>query len=307
MSFALHKIPALRRLSGWGCAALLMYGGAAQAAKPPVPDRPDTKLAAALAPHKAVYDIELSARHSGTPVLNIKGRLLFETQTGCDAWTTNHNFKLYYEYADNAPLMVTSDFSTYESFDGKSFHFSSRRHRNGALYEELRGAATRDAGGGITAQYSLPPDLSYRLGPRGAFPMGHTLMVLQGIRDKKRFFSAEIFDGSDSEGPVEISSFIGAPLPASAPAGEMPGVDAALLAAPAHRIRMAFFPMKDDKAEADYEMDLVFHENGVISDMTVDYKDFSVTQRLVRLEKLSPVECGASKPKSRAPAGKKAN
>lgn len=41
-------------------------------------------------------------------------------------------------------------------------------------------------------------------------------------------------------------------------------------------------------------MSLIFHENGVVSDMVVEYKDFSVTQKLVALEPLSDA-CGPGK------------
>ena len=54
---------------------------------------------------------------------------------------------------------------------------------------------------------------------------------------------------------------------------------------------MAFFPMKTATAISDYEMNAVIHENGIISDMRVDYKDFSVTQKLVALERLKTTLC----------------
>lgn len=43
-------------------------------------------------------------------------------------------------------------------------------------------------------------------------------------------------------------------------------------------------------------MSLIFHDNGIISDMSVDYQDFSVTQKLTALE-VKPVSdlCGGNK------------
>jgi hypothetical protein len=38
------------------------------------------------------------------------------------------------------------------------------------------------------------------------------------------------------------------------------------------------------------------HDNGVISDMVVDYKDFSVTQKLIGLESLPRVSCETALP-----------
>ena len=36
---------------------------------------------------------------------------------------------------------------------------------------------------------------------------------------------------------------------------------------------------------------MIFHESGIISDMLVEYQDFSVTQKLIALEKIDAVSC----------------
>ena len=56
---------------------------------------------------------------------------------------------------------------------------------------------------------------------------------------------------------------------------------------------MAVFPVKDREEESDYEMSMNFHENGIISDMLIEYDDFSVKQKLVALEKIPAESCGA--------------
>jgi hypothetical protein len=40
---------------------------------------------------------------------------------------------------------------------------------------------------------------------------------------------------------------------------------------------------------------MIFHENGVISDMKIDYDDFSVTQKLVALERVQGDQCSREK------------
>jgi hypothetical protein len=59
---------------------------------------------------------------------------------------------------------------------------------------------------------------------------------------------------------------------------------------------MAFFPLANDSESSDYEMDVVLHDNGVISAMTVDYGEFSVSQKLVALEKVDAPVCGNGVP-----------
>ena len=74
-----------------------------------------------------------------------------------------------------------------------------------------------------------------------------------------------------------------------------PKIDPALLKTKAWNVRMAFFTPDKNQADPDYEMNAVFHENGIISDMLIDYNDFSVTQKLAALEKLPPDECKGGK------------
>lgn len=285
---------------GIGLAALLaglavyslpgLWGEAATPAAPRIESRSyaDPKIV----PHKALYRIEMISKRSSAQVLNISGEMFFALKSTCDAWTTDHRFNLLYEYADSAPMRITSDFTTYERHAGDSFDFNSRRRRDGALYEELRGQAMIADGAG-TADYTMPQDLEFELPAGTLFPMAHTASVLRAAREGKKFFAATIFDGSDEEGPAEVTAFIGKPVNAMAQMAPGSGIDTALINTPAWQMRLAFFPLNSAESEADYEMNIVLHDNGVISDMAVDYKDFSVTQKLVALEALPAASCGS--------------
>lgn len=251
--------------------------------------RPDGSIL--LAPHKALYDIDLVATRSGSQIINISGKMFYEWKPACDAWVTDHRFNLFYEYADSPGMTITSDFSTFEAYDGKTFDFSSRRKRDGTLYQELRGRAVVDDTV-HEANFTMPEGLSYDLSEGMMFPMGHTVEMVKQARAGKTFFKATVFDGSDEEGPIEINTFIGKPVNAMAEIKPSKDLDMTLLNTPAWDVRMAVFPTESDEEGADYEMDMIFHDNGVISDMRIDYDDFSVTQKLVAIERLDGEECG---------------
>jgi hypothetical protein len=279
-------------------AGLVAYGGStlwSEAATPldiPRVEKSRHLADAKIAPHKALYRIDMVSKRSSAQVLNISGEMFFEWKPGCEAWSTDHRFNLLYEYADSPPMRITSDFTTYEPFDGETFDFNSRRRRDGELYEELRGQASVTSGAAGQAIYTLPEGLKYDLAPETFFPMAHTVHVLQAAREGKKMVFATIFDGSDDEGPADVTAFIGKPVNALARITTNPTIDTALINTPAWQIRLAFFPLNSSESDSDYEMDVVLHDNGVISDMLVDYKDFSVTQKLVSLEKLPAVSCG---------------
>ncbi len=255
------------------------------ATKPANPVREDLALAAGLVPHKALYDIKLISTRSGAQIINISGQMFYDWKPACDAWISNHRFNLFYEYSDSPPMRITSDFSTYETFDGNTMNFTSQRKRDGRLFEELRGQALRGDDNAGEAVYTIPKDLEFELSDGTLFPMGHTLAVLSNIKQGKKFFKSAIFDGSDEEGPVEINVFIGKPQEAL-DIEDSSDLDSTLLNTPARRIRLAFFPLNKPSETSDYEMALTFHENGVIRDMIVEYDDFTLSQNLVALEKL---------------------
>jgi len=246
------------------------------------PDKADIKLQ----PHKALYDINLVATRSGSQIINIKGKMFYEWKPSCDAYITDHRFKLHYEYSDNPGLLITSDFSTFESFEGDNFNFSSRRKRNQDLYEEFRGTARLGNDGGEVT-YKIPEDETLKLSSNSYFPMGHTFEMVRRAKNGDKFFNAVVFDGSDDEGPVEINTFIGAPVNVMSEIEPSKELDMTLLNNKAWNVQMAVFPTLEKTETSDYEMKMVFHENGVISDMLIDYEDFSVTQKLVALEPIT--------------------
>lgn len=279
-------------------AACLFYGSLSLArAESPLKPLPPQDLV----PHKALYDVKMLSGKSGSQMINISGKMFYEWKPSCEGWITNHRFSLNYDYADSPTLNVSSDFSTFETFDGKTLNFSSRRKRDGEIYEELRGKALMNGPDGSgSADYTMPENLSYALDKGTLFPAGHTMKLLQQAKSGNKFYTARIFDGSDSEGAVDITSFISTKdQPAQSnlkknnsfkPASTGP-VDSSLLTTPSWKVRMAFFPVKKKESASDYELSMVFHENGIISDMVIEYADFSVSQKLVALEKIAPANC----------------
>lgn len=248
-------------------------------------------LAITLAPHKAVYDVTLTARKSGSPVLNVSGTLEYELRADCDAWATSHNFKLSYQYAEGAPVALSGHFATYETFGGDTLFFSALRNRNGMAVENVKGEAKLAPGKDGIARYAVPPGLNQTLPAGLLFPNVHTRHILERANAGDKIFDAVVFDGSDKEGPVEINTVIGKSLPGTDVVKASPRIDKTLLDSRAWRLRMAFFPLKGTESSPDYEMDAVLQENGIITDMRIEYPEFTVTQKLTSLTPLPTEIC----------------
>lgn len=259
----------------------------------------DRAREAGLVPHKALYEIKLLSKKSSAKVANIHGKMLYEWQPACDAWITNHRFDVTYEYIEAPAMRITSNFSTYEAYDGKSFNFSSERKSEGILLEEIRGSVTTNDQGEVNeAIYTIPEDLIFTLPEGTLFPMAHTLGVLEKIKSGQKIYNVTLFDGSDNEGPVDVNSVIGKPriFKAEERSGnEEYKIDHKMISEKGWNLRLAFFPLNTYESAADYEMSVLFHANGVISGMEVDYGDFAVTQKLLAIEPLGDACDGTQK------------
>jgi hypothetical protein len=250
----------------------------------------DPAMAAGVMAHKALYDVSLSEARNDSQIINISGKMLYEWQPSCDAWVSKHKFDLFYEYADSPATRMTSSFSISELFNGELMSFKTDRAQNGHLFEVINGYATKDPSGGAgEIVYSTPSDLGFALPNDVLFPMAHTIETLKHIKKGDSFYRATIFDGSDKKGPMEMNSFISS-KPFKVVTNENSKLDRDLISAPAHKLRLAFFSVEQRLPNPDYEMDVVLHDNGVISDMHAEYKDFTVRQKLVALEPL-PSTC----------------
>jgi EipB-like len=257
------------------------------------PSLPTNKIP--LVAHKAVYDVKLLSAKNGSQIVGIRGKMTFTWKPSCNGWITDHNFKLRYDYADTEPSFIESDFTTFESTDHKELQFSSRRLRNGDVSEVIRGSATPEK-----ANFTSPQASVYTISKGTIFPTEHTDSLLQSARTGKKFLSSHVFDGSDQEGVLDVSSVIGKPQtnhiylqPVSAAESVIDkAIDKKLLSGRSWPVRMGFFTEAQEEPTADYEMSLILQENGIISDMIIDYTDFTIRQKLVNLETIPADRCG---------------
>ena len=102
---------------------------------------------------------------------------------------------------------------------------------------------------------------------------------------------SSVFDGTDEEGPVQITAIIGDKIKSAGGKSFPDAVDPTMVSGGAWPVRLAFFPKLSGEDTSDYELTMMLHENGVISNMTIDYKDFSVEQRLMALERIPLDPC----------------
>jgi len=241
-----------------------------------------------LVPHRAVYVMELGRARSGGNVAGAKGVMVMEWAKSCAGWTVKQRLKLDLVDNEGTTMATEANFSSFEALDGLSYRVTARNTRNGRVTEDIQGSASlkRKAGTG-TADFTQPKGVRFDL-PRGTvFPTEHVRDLIGEARRGKRTVYRVVFDGATLDGPLEVNAVIGNPVPA----GTGRWAKDPLTNRPSWHMRLAFFPLKESKAEPDYELGLRLFDNGVADDFELDYGAFAVNARLERIEPLEVPRC----------------
>lgn len=258
----------------------------------------------ALQPHRALYDITLRTAKSSSGIADIHGQMYFNMEEDCTAWTTTHRFILVYDYIDNPTSQVVSEFKTVEAKDGSSLEYRARRVRDGEVQEEIEGKAARPVKKGkFLAQYTKPEPMKIDLPLETLFPTQQTIRTINGGLAKQKFITGIVYDGSDTDGPYQVSGLILKPISEPERKRIWPkNVDRDLASQPGWRTQVAIFPLSaKNEASSDYEMDANLLQNGVITDMSIRYSDFAIGQSLKALVANPRPNCAPDAPPEKQP------
>ena len=264
------------------CAAGLSVASAAPAVAPP-PAEPSA--------HRALYTMTLDHADSTSSVDGAVGTLYYEWGDACDGWTVQQRYKLVIHYQQDAPVELTSNYLTWESKDGTSFRFNDRETRNGNLDQDIRGSAklsAKDHSG--VAIFEKPKPQRFTLAAGTLFPTAHTFALIEAGLAGKDYLAASVFDGSVVDGASQVSAVIGKTEHDNA-AALGGGVKSALLSRRNWPIWLAFFSNATKDPTPDYALGMHMLENGVSSEMSIDYGDYVIKAQLQSIEPLPKPGC----------------
>ncbi len=240
-----------------------------------------------LTPHRAVYLLELAKANASSGLTDADGVMVIAWEATCDAWTVQQRIRLNLRTTQGDMLETDTGFTSWETIDGTEYRFNARTYRNGHLDEELKGGAQIDERDGSgEAVYSQPEGLSITLPPGSVFPTIHTVELIEAARGGEITFFRVIFDGATREGAAEVNAVISQMIPAtqSDPADPMLDRDG-------WPMRLAYFNLGDQAEEPDYELGIVLLDNGVATELNMEYGDFTIAATLERIEALPIPDC----------------
>ncbi len=239
--------------------------------------------ARALASHRGVYSLTLDRARENAGIVEASGAMLYELIDACESWATRQRFSLTIRGREGTELETGSDYATLESMDGKNLRFSLRQMMQGAVTSNVAGVAELRADGSGVARYSEPEEKEMAIPPGTLLPNTHTLAALNAARAGQRLLVAPIFDGTSADGAQETTTIL-APWQGPAAMPEAPSLSALGSA----RMRIAFFETDAEQAGGartpSYEVSLRYFENGVADDLIMDFGDFTVRAKLMKLE-----------------------
>jgi hypothetical protein len=233
-----------------------------------------------MAPHRAVYRLMLDTTRDRGGVQEVEGAMIFEVVDACDGWATRQRMTMTIRDRDGTGVEMNTDYSTFESKDGRSLRFSMTQMTEGAVTQRVSGEA---GGGRIVFQDPAPHEIA--LPPGTLFPMAHTIRVLAAAQAGERIVVVPVMDGSTEDGPQDTTTLVlggWQQPPAQAPHALLAGLGFA-------RMKIAFFEPgqpQDGAATPSYEVALRYWANGVADELLMNFGDFSVRGGMVELQAL---------------------
>ncbi len=246
--------------------------------------------ASGLAPHRAVYDLQLKDATERSGIAGMYGRMVYEFNgSPCDGYTVSFRFVTQVNTGEETRL-TDQQTTTYEDLKSGSFRFLTRSFTDEKLDKEVRGTAREDKTG-VSVDLTSPDARKLELA-ESRFPTEHMLEVIEHAKKGDRFFESRLYDGSDAgDKTLMTTSVVGKK---EMPKAGDPDADKAGKFA-----KQAFWPVSiayyNDTNDGDalpvYRMAFKLYENGVTRDLTMDYGEFVLTGKLAKLEMFKPQEC----------------
>jgi hypothetical protein len=238
-----------------------------------------------IAGHRALYALSLKSSND-QGVLAASGSMSYDVTDACTGWTTAQHLVINLTDRDGRDTKMVSDYATFETKDGTKLTFHTKQMTDDSVTEQLDGVATLDRSGGHGhADFTAPERKRVMLPPGTMLPNAHTLAVLQAGLAGKRFLAVPLFDGTGSDGAQDSFVII--------ETWHRPHAEkwAQLSGLPSGRVHVAFFD-RDQKSEMpDYEIGMRYFDNGVATDLAMNFGDFVMDGKLDQFDLKTAPRC----------------
>lgn len=250
-----------------------------------------------FAPHRAVYDFTLTNAATGAGVADLDGRMVYElTGSECDGYTQHMRFVTRMTNQEGEETITDLRNQIWEDPAEKEVRFSSSQYSDDKLVDSSQGEAKRpSADARITVDLTKPKQSKINLPADTLFPMQHAMSLITAAKAGQKFVTAKIFDGSEKGDKVYLTSAVigkAAPPGASRNLASLKGSER-LAALQSWPLSISYFETGNDNRDVapTYELSYRFYENGVTSELAIDYGEFAIEGTLKEITFLPEPAC----------------
>lgn len=260
-----------------------------QAAGPADPASPTSQ--ANLMSFESVYELTLDRADESTGITAYEGLLAINWEDACTGYTADQRIGAVIWNQEGGETISDFHTTSWEARDQSQFRFRSTSRFDSRLVEEVVGEATRkskDDDGTII--FEKPEERELELGKDVLFPSEYLTQVIQAGLQGAKSFRSDLVDGSAETEIFDAVTFIGPAKQLTAGEAEFPG--AGLLDGLTYwNVQMGYHNPASQDSLPEVTVGMKLFENGVASDLLLDYGDLVLKGRLQELKEIEGAGC----------------
>ena len=242
----------------------------------------------ALSPHRAVYDLTLKSASDRSGVKDLTGRMVIEMSgSACDGWSVNFRLVNDFQLPRGRSRLVDSRSTSWEAGDGSSMSYLEREFIDNRPHQVTRLRVSMKDG---KVRQKQPKETVFDLPANAIFPVTHQKRLIEKAQKGELRDKSIVYDGADRDNIYQAITFIGKKRSGEKQAAGLKGKGAASLlnGTVFWPVTVSYYSLKDkDKQDTpNQQISFAMYENGIAGDLTIDYGDFAMSGKLIRLEKL---------------------
>ena len=243
-------------------------------------------VAATVTPHRAFYEMQLGVADQNSNVQAVSGRSAFTLDRDCDGWRSNEEYLIEFGGKEGRRDRILSRFESWESDNGDMYSFEISENSSFESATDFGGFAEIKSGGG-DAYFSMADEVAVALPADTYFPMRHLNAIIDSAENGKTMLAASVFTGAKPDDALLSTNTV---------IGGWRGEEAAIQMGKFGQdgywpVQIAYFKPAATAAAPEYEIQYSMQPNGVIRRYIIDYGDFTIVAKLLKLESVETPVC----------------
>jgi EipB-like len=248
-----------------------------------------------LAPHRAFYVLEADKLDNKGGVSAIAGKLAYEiTGSDCEGYAVNYRIANRYIQGEGSPQTMDVQLNSFESGDGLELDMKQKQFVNASLESETRVKAKKPRDGGpLTGEMEGKETKTFTVDAAAIFPTAFQKKLMEDAAKGESRSVSLVYEGSDDVKPTRAISFIGIKKQGAhvSSGADAPTMDA-LNKLPYWPVTVSYYDVAatgDDQPT--YAASFNMLENGVSTDLVLDYGSYTLKGKLEKIEMLKAEPC----------------